>query len=620
MKKYWRSLIALVIVTFLIVVSPTLSPAQETTPIGSNGNNHNTVLLDGSTLFTIPVALGEISREERSQETTTQVEKFAKTASLSIDSLMIGDQNGITVIFSGDLVIAKITEADALAANTTPRELANIYLQKLKDKIIQYREKYHLNGSVNRGSLFDQSLDFISSLTVQNNQLSYTHAIFYTLISTTFLIAIIIGLDKLFTGISAHLKYRSKQKIPVMTIPYIPFISDHINEILIHINQWVRLIVTLSFVSIYLVLVLNLFPWTRRLGATIWQNLLAAINTGWDKFLAYLPNLFTVTIIIVITYYILRFSKPIFVEIGKGTISLPGFYPEWGEPTYRLLSLLIIGLAGVITFPYLPGFGSASFQGISIFIGVLVSLGSSAAVSNAVAGIILIYTRAFQVGDRIEIPGPKENIKGDVEEKSLIVTRIRTGLNIIVTVPNASLLSSNIKNYSASKRDSNRPVIIATRVNFPYELPWQTVYEILTNAAQITPYVLADYPPAVFQRSLNESSVTYQLEVYTDYPRKEFTIWSELHKNIRDKCNEAGIEILAPDYSAIRDGNRSTIPENYLPKNYTPGGFNLHPLGNLFQIDLKWAAGDRNGKASHNRDRTTEAEPKPQEPQNPTQT
>lgn len=616
MKKSWHSLIALVLVTFLIVVSPQLSYSQENSPSGSNSQD-TTVVLDGKTLFTIPEALGEISPEARSQEITSQVEKFAKTVSLPIDSLLIGDQNGSAVIFSGDLVIVKITEADARAANTTPRELATSYLEKLKDAVIQYRQKYRLSGGVGEGSLLDRSLEFISSLTIQNNQLSYTNAIFYTLIATIVLIAILMSLNKLFTGISTYLTSRVDRRIPLMRIPYIPFVSDHINEIIIQITQWIRLCVTLAFVSIYLVLVLNLFPWTKRLGGRIWQNLLSAINGGWDKFVAYLPNLFSLTIIIVITYYILRFFKPIFRELGKGTISFPGFYPEWAEPTYRLLSLMIIALAGVISFPYFPGFGSASFQGISIFLGVLVSLGSSAAVSNAVAGIILIYTRAFQVGDRVEITGVRESIKGDVEEKSLLVTRIRTGLNIIVTMPNASLLASNIKNYSASQRDSNRPVIIATKVNFSYNLPWQTVYEILTNAARITPYILPDKQPCVYQRNLNDSSVTYQLEVYTDNPQKEFTIWSELHKNIRDKCNEAGIEIISPDYSVIRDGNKSTIPEDYLPKDYTPGGFNLHPLGNLFQIDLKWAAGTQNGQASHTQDQT---QPKQQEPHNPSQT
>ncbi|MCP2727521.1 mechanosensitive ion channel family protein [Limnofasciculus baicalensis] len=608
MKKYWRSLIALLLVTFLIVVSPRLSQAQENSPIGSN-SNYNTVVLDGNTLFAIPEALGETSPEERSRETTSQVEKFAKTTSLPIESLMIGDQNGIAVIFSGDSVIAKITEADARAANTTPRELGDAYLEKLKSAVSQYREKYSLSDSVYRGSILDRALEFISSLTIQNNQLNYTNAILYTIIATVLFVAVLIGTNKIFGGIFNKLNYQLAHNIKAIEIPYIPFFSDRINEILIHIIKWIRLLVNLLFATIYLVLILNLFPWTKHLGATIWQKFISASHKAWGNLISYIPNLFTVTIIIIVTYYVLRIINSIFRELGKGTISFPGFYPEWAEPTYRLLSLLIIGLVGVIIFPYLPGFGSASFQGISIFLGVLVSLGSSAAVSNAVAGIILIYTRAFQVGDRIEIAGPKENVKGDVEEKSLLVTRIRTGLNIIVTIPNSSLLSSNIKNYSASKRDSNRPVIIATRVNFSYHLPWQTVYEILTNAAKITPYVLADPPPGAFQRYLNDSSVTYQLEVYTDYPNKEFTIWSELHKNIRDKCNEAGIEILSPDYSAIRDGNRSTIPDNYLPKNYTPEGFNLHPLGNLFQIDLKWGAGDKNGKPSHTPEMATDGEP-----------
>ena len=266
----------------------------------------------------------------------------------------------------------------------------------------------------------------------------------------------------------------------------------------------------------------------------------------------------------------------------------------------------------IIIFPYLPGFGSTAFQGVSIFLGVLVSLGSTAAISNAVAGIILIYTRAFQIGDRVRIA----DTLGNVEEKLLLVTRIRTFDNVIVTIPNALLLSSNINNYSASMRDTRTPIILSTTVTLGYEVPWRKIDETLTNAALATPDVLPDPAPFVFQTSLGDFSVSYELKVYTDRPTVMERIYSELHKNIQDKCNEAEIEILSPTYSAVRDGNQSTIPETYLPDNYAAPGFNLHPLGNLFQIDLQVGGNNKTNSKSAAPNRISGDRTRPQQNQN----
>lgn len=600
MKKYWRLLIALVLTTFLVITVPGFVHSQNTsTP--NNNIDKAVVILDNETLFPIQVNSGSISPEQRAQAITDKIENFAKDTSISIDSLLIGDQAGMTVIFSGDTVIATISEADAKSAKTTPHKLAATYIQKLKDSVSRYRKKYSLsNNSVELGTWqwLQHFFQNISSLTAQNKQVSYTRGFLYALIATAILIFILFVLNITFPRIYSKLNYRENPSIPGIKFRNFQMLSARqVSKILLSLTQFFQFIITLGFISIYTVLVLSSFPWTKKIGGEIWVYFTSAINQVGIAILKYIPNLFILALIIFISYSVLRLLNSIFSELGKGTIALPGFYPEWAQPTNKIMGFLVIAITAVICFPYFPGFGSSSFKGISVVLGVIVSIGSRTAVANVVSGIILIYTRSFQIGDRIQIGdfSTRKYVKGDVEEKSIFVTRIRTSHNVLITIPNSQLLSGNILNYSASMRETNRPVALTTIVNFGYDIPWQKVYDVLTEAASITSYVLEEPAPVVLQANLDAYSVSYELRAYTHHPSKESRLRSELHQNIRDKCNAARIEILSPEYSAVRDGNTSTIPKDYLPENYTPAGFQLNSLGNLFQLDLKLGSERKNG-------------------------
>jgi small-conductance mechanosensitive channel len=338
--------------------------------------------------------------------------------------------------------------------------------------------------------------------------------------------------------------------------------------------QLTRLFIIFILFYIYLSFVLSLFPWTRTFSESILNYLFQAIELILNQIAQYLPNLVILTLIILITYYILRAIRPFFTAIENGNLIIPGFYPDWAEPTYRLLLILIITLAAVVAFPYLPGFDSPAFRGISVFLGILFSLGSTTAVANVVGGVILIYTRSFQVGDRIQIG----DVVGDVIEKTLLVTRILTITNKIITIPNSSLLTSNVINFSVASRELQRYLILQTTITLGYDLPWRKVHETLIQAALATEYILLDPTPFVLQTSLDDFYISYQLNAYTDKPNLMMRIYSELHQNIQDKCNEVGIEILSPHYSAMRDGNQTTIPEDYLPPDYKAPGFRISPL------------------------------------------
>jgi small-conductance mechanosensitive channel len=195
-----------------------------------------------------------------------------------------------------------------------------------------------------------------------------------------------------------------------------------------------------------------------------------------------------------------------------------------------------------------------------------------------VAGVILIYTRAFHMGDRVKIG----DAMGDIVEKTLLVTRIRTPKNVVITIPNSTVLNSQIVNYSSLAKAPGNNLILHTTVTLGYDLPWRKVHETLISAARASQHILVEPAPFVLQTSLDDSYVSYELNAYTDKPIMMGVIYSELHQNIQDKCNEVGIEILSPHYRAVRDGNQNTIPENYLPTNYVAPGFKISPLGNFF--------------------------------------
>jgi small-conductance mechanosensitive channel len=220
-------------------------------------------------------------------------------------------------------------------------------------------------------------------------------------------------------------------------------------------------------------------------------------------------------------------------------------------------------------FPYLPGSDSPAFKGISIFLGVLFSLGSSSAVANVIAGVILTYTRAFKIGDRVQIA----DTVGDVMGKTLLATHVKTIKNVYITIPNSLVLGSHIINFSASAQ--GQPLILHTGVTIGYDAPWRQIHALLIAAAAATPGILPEPKPFVLQTSLDDFYVAYEINAYTDQPSGMALIYSNLHQNIQDKFNEAAVEIMSPHYHAVRDGNVTAIPENYLPHDYVPAAFRL---------------------------------------------
>lgn len=325
----------------------------------------------------------------------------------------------------------------------------------------------------------------------------------------------------------------------------------------------------LALTYAYLSLVLSFFPWTRGLSSALIGYVASVGEVVLAAIISEIPNFFMMAVIALLTRFALKFCGFIFREIGKGTITIPGFYSEWADPTYKIARFLILAFAAVVIFPYVPGHSSPAFQGVSIFVGVLFSLGSAGAVSNIIAGVLLTYTRAFQIGDRVKIA----DTTGDILEKSLLATRIRTIKNEDVTVPNALVLGSHIVNYSSCA--ASHGLILHTNVTIGYDAPWRRVHELLIAAALSTGGIQKSPEPFVLQTALNDFYVTYEINAYTEEPTRMANIYAELHRNIQDRFNEAGVEICSPHFAALRDANHIAIPAEHVPGTYTAPAFRV---------------------------------------------
>ncbi len=321
-----------------------------------------------------------------------------------------------------------------------------------------------------------------------------------------------------------------------------------------------RALVVLLLLYFYIPLVLSQFPFTREWGGTLLAWVLGSAARISTAVIGYLPNLIYIVLILLFVRYIMRFVRFLMSGVGRGEIVLPGFDPEWADPTYKLSRVVAALLTMVVCYPLLPGAGSQVFRGFSIFVGALVTFGSTAVVGNVISGIVLTYTRSFRIGDRVQIG----DSVGEVLEKTLFVTRIRTVKNEVVTIPNGVVLGGRILNYSAVAEE--RGLILPVIVGIGYDTDWRRVHELLLGAARKTENVLDSPEPFVWQQSLDNYAVTYELNAYTKSPREIGATHSELRKNVLDAFNEAGIEIMTPSVSALRDANQPAIPPEFNPK------------------------------------------------------
>ena len=474
------------------------------------------VVVDGIRLFDVS-GVPAVSATRRAERVAGRIVAFGSDASLATDSLRLVDHDDLTEIFAGNLLLMRVSEIDAHGEGLDRSTLARYYRDRIVEAVATYRAD-------RRPSVLLQSAG-------------------YALLATALLGLALLGLRYGFRRLDGLMELRLKHRIRDIRVQSLPVVqAPQLFGLLRALTRGLWILTVAVLVFVYLDLVLRLFPWTRSLGERLLALVLDPLASIFTGALAQVPNVVFLVVLFYVVRYALKLIRLFFSALSEGRLQWKGFEPEWGWPSYRIVRFLIVALAVVVAYPYIPGSGSDAFKGISIFLGVMVSLGSTSFVANIVAGYTLSYRRAFRLGDRVKIGAHV----GDVVEQRVLVTHLRTLKQEEVIIPNSVILNNEVVNFSAATR--HKGVILHTVVGIGYDTPWRQVEAMLLEAAARTQGLLAEAKPFVLQSSLGDFAVNYELNVWCADAHGIEELYTRLHRNILDLFNEYGVQIMTPRY------------------------------------------------------------------------
>lgn len=497
------------------------------------------VILDGKVLFRVR-GIASFPAESRAAVIAERIKALARNPRFKTEALRFVETEPFTDIMGGDIQIVRMFDADAQIEGAKRSVLVPIYLDRIREVIKEYRQER-------------------SAEKLLNNAL-------YAAGATLILAVVIILLVKVGRRIDTFLERRYKRGIHSLEIKSIEIVrGDRIWGTFHGLVKALRAFIIVVLAYAYLNFVLNLFPWTRQAGKQMVGYVVGTVTTMGNAILDYIPALVFLIILGIIVRYVLKALHSILDSISRGSVTLSGFDREWAQPTYKIVRFIVLAFAVVVAYPYIPGSSSEAFKGVSIFVGVLFSLGSSSIISNVIAGYTMTYRRAFKVGDRVKI----NEALGDVTEMRNLVTHLRSLKNEEIIIPNSIILNGQVINYSSLARKEG--LILHTTVGIGYEVPWRQVEAMLHLAAERTQEVLKDPRPFVLQQALGDFCVTYELNVFCDDPRRMTSIYSALHRNILDLFNEYGVQIMTPSYESDPEKPKLVAKEEWFAAPAKPG-------------------------------------------------
>lgn len=486
------------------------------------------VEIDGNVLFRVH-GVSAFPAEKRAAAIIGRIEALAADASVPADAVQPVEVENGTAVVAGNQRVMLVTEADGRLEATDHKVLAHFIVLNIRRAIADYRQARSQEALIN----------------------SVVRGIVATVIFAS-LVAFVIRLSR---WLHAELEQRYRQRIRSLGIQSFQLVrSERIWDAARRGLDGIRTLVLILIGFIYLQYLLGLLPWTRGRAHRLLEYVLGPLaNMGWG-IVNEIPAVMFLALLFLATRYLLKLIHLYFGAIERGQVKFSGFPQEWAAPTYKLLRVGIIVFAVVVAYPYIPGSETGAFKGISIFIGVIISLGSSSAIANLVAGYVLVYRLAFKVGDRVKIG----DTIGEVREMRLQATYLKTIKNEEVIVPNSTILNQEVVNYSTLARSAG--LILHTTVGIGYEIPWRQVEAMLLLAAERTPGLMKEPPPFILQRALGDFAVTYELNVYCDNAQAMEHIYTDLHRNVLDLFNEYDVQIMTPAYE--RDpAERKVVPK-----------------------------------------------------------
>ncbi|MDR1468053.1 MAG: mechanosensitive ion channel family protein [Spirochaetaceae bacterium] len=361
---------------------------------------------------------------------------------------------------------------------------------------------------------------------------------------------------KLFGAFSKKIAVFVQNKIKPFKIKNVQLLDkNHLRTFFNFLLWLIKWIVTIALLVFTIPIILSLFEPTRGLATTLFGYILSPLKNFFIAVLKYIPNMISIVVIILISRYSLRLLKFFARQITTERLKLHGFYPDWANTTFNILRILVYAFTVAMVFPLLPGSDSQAFQGISLLVGLLFSLGSSSAIGNVVAGIVITYMRPFKVGDRIKI----NDITGFVVEKAPMTTRIRTHKNEFVTFPNLTVLNASVTNYNSSTEQGQPGLILHADVTFGYDTPCETIERLLLTAADKTEHLEKSPKPFMQIKSLNDFYCVYEINAYTKAVQSMMTIYSDLYRNIQAEFDAEGLDLTAPYYYNIVNQEKKPV-------------------------------------------------------------
>ena len=486
------------------------------------------VVVEEDTLFEFYSKRGGYSPQQRALMVEESILELVNKFNLQPDSVYIEDSDNVSDIMYGSTVIASFTEQDALWAGIPQDSLANINRRIIVNELQKLKEEHSFWLMIKRVAM-----------------------LILVILGQYFLYRIT---KWLFRKLSRRIEAMRDTKLKPVMIQNYELLDTQKQVYLLEFGARIGFYLVIFLQLLFTVpLVFYIFPPTKELAYKLLGYIWTPIRSILIGVVDYIPDLITIIIICLAIKYLIRLFKYLSNEVATERLKIPGFYPDWALPTYNIIRFLLYAFMIAMIYPYLPGSDKGVFQGISVFVGLIISLGSSTVIGNVIAGWVITYMRPFRKGDRIKL----NDTVGDIIEKTPLVTRIRTAKNEIVTVPNSFIMSSQSVNYSRSAHEFG--LILHAEVTIGYDVPWRLVHRMLIEAALRTPGILHEPRPFVLETGLNDWYPVYQINAYTRDAQRMGPIYSDLFQNIQDRFNEEGVEIMSPTYIATRDGNASTV-------------------------------------------------------------
>jgi small-conductance mechanosensitive channel len=487
------------------------------------------IKIDGLPLFNVRGSTA-FPAERRAAAISKRIQDAAADATFSPDDIRVQRHGDVFNVMAGKNRLMQMFQADAALESIGLSELAAVNEMAIRMAIERYRAD-RTKGNLERSALA---------------------AVVATLLFAAATWLALRGFHLLTGFIEA--RYRSRLKsLNIQSFSILE--RDRIWTTLEGMLRGVRILSMLVLVYFWVQFTSGLFPWTRAISVDLLDYVTNPLLLMARGFVDELPSIIFLILLFLVTRMALRLIRMFFDAVQRGSVKLRDFDPEWAPPTYRVIRIGVIAFALVIAYPYIPGSESDAFKGVSIFLGVLLSIGSSSLVSNIIAGYAITYRRLFKVGHRVRVG----DVLGDVVEVRLQVTHLRSLKNEEVIIPNSEILNSSVTNYSTFA--ANGGVILHTTVGIGYETPWRQVEAMLLLAAARTAGLTREPQPFVLQTALGDFCITYEINAYCDSAQAMPQLYAALHRNILDVFNEYGVQIMTPAYEKDPDQPKLVPPE-----------------------------------------------------------